>query len=292
MVEKALNPHEQYQLFPELGLDSIIRPETGVDMFDAFVLYHISTSLNPVDEEWMEAEHPEGKENHSQKGLVLIRNGDELRRKLEINKKVGEDDFHLEVPASNLDEVIEGFNVLSESDGAALYEPPNHSHPGRMTQVGKIYEKVLENALELLPANFNSYKGPEIHTKQKALANLGTRRRMAMVIPTEMPGVWGYVLSASSYGDLGLGKVLEFGPKGLYREMFFLKGDPSINAPSVHPTLNIVGIVREYAPGESGRPEITNTYAVRVLERDINKKPTKIEYMPLNLPTGEIKEAA
>ena len=103
--------------------------------------------------------------------------------------------------------------------------------------------KDLEDLLEThLPKDFLS------KTEEIEVYNAGNKTAIAMIAAKVLPEIRSIIVKRSAYGDLGMGKIAEFGEDGYIRREFFFEYAPDHQGPFVDEEKKIVGIMREYNP--------------------------------------------
>jgi len=102
---------------------------------------------------------------------------------------------------------------------------------------------------ETLPTNFAS------EDESIGLEESGTKTASAVITTYALnhhkdTGVRTILVKRSAYSTAGVGKLVEFGPKGLQREFFF-RYDPSHTGSFIDSKRKIVGVQREYQSVEN-----------------------------------------
>ncbi len=163
-----------------------------------------------------------------------------------------------------------------EADGAFFYDTMksqiakiaryNNKAPAMRTE-----EVVPKNFLSHIPPDFVFYDQTLPITSKQYDRDIGTKTDLGIRLPfiysEELRcDVRAYLIKRSPYGEVGLGKVPQFGAQGLEREFFFQR-DPEKNGGLLVPEQGLYGIVREYTPGEH---HVIKTAERRISDLDLS----------------------
>ena len=169
----------------------------------------------------------EGEENDYTKGYLIVENGDTLIQRLMKDKVILDRDMPRFVEVNSYQQFASFLNEYNKKDGAFVYDSKNK----RMARVSKlsnstpVMHQAREEVPNLIPSDFFNYDHKQPLTNAEIDGNMGTKTDLAATIPvaqtTEESKVRAYMIKRTAYGQLGLGKVVQFDASGLRKEIFF-----------------------------------------------------------------------
>lgn len=151
------------------------------------------------------------------KGLLIIRDGLEVVKKLIEWKMLDPNNIDEFRPAKEKDELFEYILKNGSKDGSFIF----NSRTGMIAPVC-----TMNNSPPDMP-EVDLYKDciiPEdfiYHDNSVPNARIGNKTHVGIVAAMTVPGVKSYLIKRSAYGETGIGKVVEIGPQGLERELYF-----------------------------------------------------------------------
>lgn len=167
----------------------------------------------------------EGAENKLTKGVLIIADGSRLAEKMMkegivINRVKPEFE-----PVRSYDEFVNYLGKAVDADGAFVYDGANKSMAlVRFANSTPRLKEERKRTLSLIPRDFIYSDGREL--SQRDLDRIvGTKTDLAIHVPVAYSQndwiIKAYLLKNSAYGSLGVGKVAQFGPEGLEREIHY-----------------------------------------------------------------------
>ncbi len=212
-----------------------------------------------------------GEENKLTRGCLILADGQTLADRLQS------DDIIQDLRSPDFCEIKDYqdfFNFLNwgtRSDGAFIYDRERE----RMAKVFCIsnssqeLKKARRQHQELIPSDFMHYQRTEPLTDEEYDSCIGTKTKLAIVAPPAYSkGDWqvkSFLVKTTAYTDLGIGKVAQFGSRGLEREFFF-EYDPASAGPFVTADHPIVGVYRTY-PHRTGESKTEGRKGIKVIKR-------------------------
>lgn len=165
----------------------------------------------------------EGAENKLTKGVLIVADGPRLVKAL-MSKKIIINRVSPEF------EPVASYNSLvpcldKNDDGAFVYDGANDSMAAvRFANSTSPLLEARKRTSSLIPSDFVYSDGRKL-SEEDLDQKIGTKTDLAIHIPAaygknDWP-IRSYILKTSGYGSLGIGKVAQFGPEGLEREIYF-----------------------------------------------------------------------
>lgn len=216
----------------------------------------------------------EGREDSRLYGDLIIRDGVHIKE-LESEEVIKQSVTFGYCGPSELEEHLLGNRGL---EGAYAMDGDEISTKIRFHNVvGKIKGKIDVFFSKYLPNDFLYSNGINRNShKEKTIvgAIVGSKTSVGCAIATQFPGINAYQIKATSYKNLGIGKVVCFGDKGLKYEFFFDRRELEQDQEQLYwdKDHNIVGVMRQYTFNEEKqKAQLENEFLVPpddVLELD------------------------
>lgn len=165
----------------------------------------------------------EGAENKLTKGALVVADGPRLVEAL-MRKGIVIDRVPPRFqPVAGYDDFVRRLNEME--DGAFVYDGASRSLARvRFANSTKPLNEARRRTSSLIPSDFIYSDGREL-SDEDLDEKIGTKTDMAIHIPAAYGHkdwqIRAYLLKTSGYGSLGMGKVAQFGPEGLEREIHY-----------------------------------------------------------------------
>ncbi len=314
MPEVAVWGRTRGDIFPEsiAAETARLKHTPTIHLFDAFAALHYRHLFRALRDEGTAgflydlmheknyvSDLKEGDKAPSHGSVVLLRNGPRLTKHLVEGGHTLEEDIFGIGPVTDLENLLDLLEEVQR--GVVIYQTrESEDEQEQLFRVGQVsYDIKDAKLLGLFPPYFLSFQGGvTLDTERQVLEATDPMLRMAAAIPTQVKGIESYILHEGIFGDpnLGLGRVLHFGERGLIEEFFFLFDPPGFSLPEgTYPDqkFRVVGIKRVYSRS-NGRPTAGTAYmvlplnetkpdGVKVRGRDMAGHPNCFMYKMVNL---------
>jgi|SRR3989344_2561038 len=232
-------------------------PDLNIDIFDTLLRYHSERNLAkclPYIKDGVilsPANHykpvEEGLENKEYDGILILKNGDTLIKKLVDDNLIDKRDVDTSKNVNTIDNFFNFLENRKDEDGVYVYESSKKlimrvskiTYPGR-----EIEGKIPLDFIYFNGANFSREDDIWVELRHR----LGTKTRLAIELTQHYQDIEAFQIKRSSYTQLGMGKVTHFNKNGLNREFFFMvPKNPELHQDEfIDPEHKIIGVYREY----------------------------------------------
>ncbi|MBI4981396.1 hypothetical protein HZC30_07640 [Candidatus Woesearchaeota archaeon] len=211
-------------------------------------------------------------ENPHYSGAYLVYDGDTILDKVS-QRIVRKNGIKESETVPTIEAFVDRLRDENDSDSVFLYNTEKQKITKVKGEFSNYCHEDLESLLEnALPKNFLSADGSmpvyEVGTKT---ANAALTARV--LNQRQDYGVKTLVVKKTAYGELGMGKIAEFGKHGLTREFFF-EYAPQHRGPFIDEKNKIIGVLREYGPSKA-KP-LSESYVSFAPQGEIRYVPTSV----------------
>lgn len=232
--------------------------------FEWMVQHHIDTNLpkclSSLELTAIQGRVDQFKENKSYDGALFVADGEGLiERMVSDDNAWGVEEERTEIRSQ--EDLSTYLNTLQYVDGGHIFDSVRRL----ATRAAKFPDP------RNLPKGFDPYKNPQILSRllpkdfnsedgRVPLNKIGTRGLVFVEIPLVYPEAHVFEIKQSSYGELGIGKVVHVDKTGLVEEFFFRPNKNPLQN-TLDPSNAIQGVYRRYA----GQDKNVRTEEVKTL---------------------------
>lgn len=193
------------------------------DIYHALATYHLTENLSSIQN--LSAtinsngiNEQKGTQHHPINGALVLANGKSLLERLANRNYFRPSQLGPEVSISTPQLFMNALKEYLVFDGAIIIDSKAETmrHVSRILPPSHQLDKFGDYVNQRIPNDFRIYGSKRQPTERE----LGTRTLCALEVPMLESGVESFMINQTAYGELGLGKVVRFGSKGIISEIY------------------------------------------------------------------------